>query len=254
MSFYSDTVLADTPFAYWRKGESSGTTMNDSSGNARNGTYGSIPTLGVAGALTSDPADTAVGYDGTADFASAALNLSAQTIVTVEFWLKWTTFANNDDLAMEFTPDHNANPGAFIIDPNSNSSAHAGRFECAMLDPGVVDNARSVPRPSAGIWHHYVIVYTRQLATVDAVKIYVDSVEGGGGYQNDSTPSSIPGNFANSTLYFMCRGGVSLFGEGAMDEVAIYTGELSAARVLAHYDAAFYQPLRVTRHPLRIGV
>ena len=41
--------------------------------------------------------------------------------------------------------------------------------------------------------------------------------------------------FANSTLFFMSRGGASLFGAGALDEVAIYDGALSAATVAEHY-------------------
>ena len=44
-----------------------------------------------------------------------------------------------------------------------------------------------------------------------------------------------PPNFANSTLYFMSRGGASLFGAGDLDEVAIYDGALSAATVAEHY-------------------
>lgn len=58
---YITAVLADSPLGYWRLGESSGTTANDSSGNARHGTYAgsTLPTLGATGMVYGD-VDTAV--------------------------------------------------------------------------------------------------------------------------------------------------------------------------------------------------
>ena len=35
------------------------------------------------------------------------LNLSGTGKLTIEFWLKWNHYANNDALAMEFTPNFN---------------------------------------------------------------------------------------------------------------------------------------------------
>jgi hypothetical protein len=59
MSAWSDAVAALSPYFWHRLGESSGTTMTDSSGNGRNGTYsGSGNTLGVTGLVP--------GGDGTA--------------------------------------------------------------------------------------------------------------------------------------------------------------------------------------------
>ena len=49
---YSSSVLADSPLAYWRLGESSGSTAADASGNGRTGSYLNTPTLGAGGALT----------------------------------------------------------------------------------------------------------------------------------------------------------------------------------------------------------
>ena len=61
---YSAAVLADGPLAYYRLGDSSGTTMTDSSGNGRNGTYAGSPTLGAPGLVIGDT-DTAVTFNGT---------------------------------------------------------------------------------------------------------------------------------------------------------------------------------------------
>jgi hypothetical protein len=41
-------VLADSPLAYWRLGESGGSVAADSGGNGHSGTYVGNPTVGVA--------------------------------------------------------------------------------------------------------------------------------------------------------------------------------------------------------------
>lgn len=58
---YPAGVLLDSPLAYYRLGESSGTAMVDVSGNALNGLYVSSPTLGATGLVYNDP-DTAVHF------------------------------------------------------------------------------------------------------------------------------------------------------------------------------------------------
>lgn len=63
---FAAEVLALDPLAYWRLGESSGTTAVDASGNGHDGTYEGSPTLGVDGLIVGDP-DTAVEFDGSDD-------------------------------------------------------------------------------------------------------------------------------------------------------------------------------------------
>src|SRR5438128_2699447 len=70
-SAYSDAVLADTPVAYWRLGEATGSTIAvDQTANHNNGTYVGSPTLGQLGAINGD-ADTAVDFNNTADYVEA---------------------------------------------------------------------------------------------------------------------------------------------------------------------------------------
>src|SRR5262245_22129366 len=59
-SSYAQAILADTPQAYWRLDESSGTSFADITGNGHTGTLTSAVTLGTPGALISDPTDTSV--------------------------------------------------------------------------------------------------------------------------------------------------------------------------------------------------
>ena len=110
------------------------------------------PTLGVPGAVAGDT-DTAVRFDGVNDAATAPLTLCGRTAITLEFWMKWNAWANNDELAMEYTPNFNDNPGGFLVDPNSSygsSRSGSGR--------GASRNLSLFARPTAGAWHHYAFV------------------------------------------------------------------------------------------------
>ena len=94
-------------------------------------------------------------------------------------------------------------------------------------------------------WHH--IVATKNGATV---KLYIDSVDRTGTVTNDICAN-------NASALIIGSQPDATFPLGAtMDEAAVYPTALSAARVLAHYNAASAAApsLYVTRHPLRLGV
>jgi Concanavalin A-like lectin/glucanases superfamily/PKD domain len=213
---------------YWRLGEASGASFADSRG-ASAATIGSA-TLGVAGALAGD-SDAAARFNGTNNFARATLNLSGRTTLTVEFWLKWNAFANDDDLAMEFTPNYNGTPGGFLIDPNAGGTS--SRFAVG-IGVGASRNTSYFARPSAGQWHHYAFVLDSTAPAANQVTPYVD-----GQPVTYAKGSSGTGTvFANSTLSFMSRNGASLFGAGDLDELAIYGSALSPAAIAEHFAAA----------------
>src|SRR5690348_5065061 len=74
---YSATVLADHPVAYWRMDDTTGSTMADISGNANNGRYAGIYTLGQPGAIAGG-GSTAVAFDGQSGAASVMNSPSLQ--------------------------------------------------------------------------------------------------------------------------------------------------------------------------------
>ena len=160
-----------------------------------------------------------------------AVNLSASSQVTVEFWLKWNAYANDDRLAMELTPNFNNNGGGFLIDPNA--SAPAGSFGVAIGRNASRNNAYFA-RPDAGAWHHYAFVLDSAAPAAQQVIPYVD----GQAVPFTKTASGTgAGNFAKSTLYFMSRAASSLFGAGTLDEVAIYDRALGAEEIAQQYYA-----------------
>ena len=103
--------------------------------------------------------------------ASGHVNLSATSKLTLEFWLKWNAYANDDDLALEFTPNFNGNAGGFLVDPNA--PEHGGKFAVGI---GSGDSRNNVyfARPSAGAWHHYALRARHDRAGREQIIPYVD--------------------------------------------------------------------------------
>ncbi|HSS42857.1 MAG TPA: N,N-dimethylformamidase beta subunit family domain-containing protein [Solirubrobacterales bacterium] len=229
VSNYGDTVL-DTPglVGYWRLGEATGPNLADSKGTATgsavNGTV-----FGSPGALTGDP-NAALGFDGTNDFGSVPVNLSGTSKATIEFWLNWSAYDNEDDLALELTQNFNQNNGGLIVDPNSSQ----GGFGVGI---GIADSRNNVffNRPSAGQWHHYALVLDSSAPPAQQITPYVDGQPVT--YTKTATGTGA-GNFANSTLYLMSRAGLGLFGKGSLDELAVYNRALTAAEIAEH-DASY---------------
>jgi YD repeat-containing protein len=246
---YPSRVLGTTGLlSYWRMGDSSGPTLVDSYGNS-NATTSGAPSLGATGALSGD-ADTAVSFDGLDDAATANLNLGSTSQVTVEFWMRWDAFSDNDDLALEFTPNFNSSSGGFLIDPNA--PQEGGKFGVA-IGNGSARNTAFFNRPSAGAWHHYAFVLDSAAAAADQVKPYVD----GQPVSFTKTASGTgAGAFANSQLYFMSRAASSLFGSGDLDELAVYNRSLNAATIAAHYQGNPQPPVAeftVSADPAAVG-
>jgi YD repeat-containing protein len=222
---YPAAVLGTTGLvSYWRLGETTGTQLADSKGN-NPATLTGGATLGATGGVADDP-DTSVSFDGFNDAASATVNLSGSSAVTVEFWLKWDGFVDNDQLAMELTDNFNQNAGGFLVDPNASN----GEFGVAIGNDDARNNAYFT-RPSAAQWHHYAFVLDSTAPAATQVVPYVDGVAVP--YIKGATGTGA-GHFANAALHFMSRSGQALFGGGDLDEVAVYDRALSAATIAAH--------------------
>jgi hypothetical protein len=219
----------------WHLKETSGN-QNDSTSNGNNISTVNVTKEGTA----TGQIDGADQFNGTSDYASVPLDLSGTKVITVSFWLNWTAFANNDQLAMEFTPNYNNSTGGFLIDPNSGS--WPGNFEISLKGDAAGYNDWNISRPSAGAWHYYTVVLDKSQPAASEVTVYLD------GSQPSATQvlnANNTNNFANSTLYFMSRAGASLFGTGTLDETRISNTTRSAGWIATEYNnqnspATFY--------------
>jgi Concanavalin A-like lectin/glucanases superfamily/Bacterial Ig-like domain len=217
---YSSEVLADSPSAYWRFGESSGTTAVDETG-ANPGTYTGGVTLGQPGALQGS-LNTSVSLDGVNDYASApdSDSLDATTGVSIEAWAK------------------RVRSNAFqviVAKPGNGQSKHenyalwidSGNFAVAYFGDGSTYVRVSSANPLDTGWHHVVATYDNATA-----KMYIDGV------LTRSVASSVQLN-PNTFPLNIGRGRQNgYYLQGQVDEVAVYRTALSAQRIQAHFDVS----------------
>jgi len=94
MSLYSATILADSPQAYYRLNESSGTVATDSSGHGYNGTLSGINAYSQAGAIVGD-SDTAITFAAAGGLTFPYnLNITTQTAATFECWVNLSGYGS----------------------------------------------------------------------------------------------------------------------------------------------------------------
>jgi hypothetical protein len=220
---------------FWPMGEASGSSFADAVGSADAEVAGGV-TLGGPGGLVGD-SSTAALFGGSGS-AQAGVDLSGSGKLTVEFWMKWKAFANDDGLAMEFTPNFNEHAGGFLVDPN----ASVGTFGVGVGEYGARNNV-FFARPSAEAWHYYAFVIDTEGSGATEITPYVD----GHVVSYTKTESGTGGGFADSTLYWMSRDASSLFGSGSMQDLALYEGTLSATAILEHYEIGRAVPKRRSR-------
>jgi sugar lactone lactonase YvrE len=224
-----EQAVEDAPgvLHFWPMGESSGSSLADVFDGADAMTSGGV-TLGEPGGLVGDPSKSAL-FDGSSGAAQAPVDLSGTGKLTVEFWMKWKTFGDDDALALEFTPNFNEHAGGFLVDPSASDGG--GTFGVGVGD-GASRNNVFFAQPSAEQWHDYAFVIDTEGSGATEITPYVD----GHAVSYTKSASGTGGGFADSTLYWMSRDASSLFGAGSMQDLALYDETLSSSTILEHYD------------------
>ena len=82
-------------------------------------------------------------------------------------------------------------------------------------------------RPSAEQWHYYAFVINTEATGEKEITPYVDGRAVSYTKLNSETGA---GNFADSTLYWMSRDASALFGQGSMQDLALYDTTLARPR------------------------
>lgn len=227
---YMTAVLADTPQAYLRLNETSGTTATDIGGNARVFTYtASVVTLGVTGLLPGDSDKAVQIASGSPSATYPVLSVDGTwmdaTNWSVEFWMKTTSggtvastlpWACRDDGAGNRMWDLHM---AVIAD---------GKMSAQAWVVNTATTATSTNRLDDGVAHHVVATYDGT-----TLRLYVDSV------LNDSAAVSGANSNVTSEIKLGHHAGAGNLADGVMDEFAYYSTALPASRIAAHYAAAF---------------
>lgn len=249
---YQSTVLGQGPVGYWQFNENKQplpllATNAGSVGPGGNGTYIAARRGVLPGAITSQPGDAAVGFDGISDSNRVRIAFQSQWNpngpLSVEFWAK-PSQTNNlacpaasvefiDPIPPAQFPAAQRNGWLFYQGDSTLTNGSGWLFRqynssgLTNLTSANVDMTLDTNR-----WYHVVGVFDG--ATIST---YVNGVLG----------ASTPFNFAprqntNSAipLTFGARADGS-FGyfpySGLIDEAAVYDVALSPARILAHYQA-----------------
>lgn len=214
---YRSTIMADSPVAYYRLGESSGTTASDETGSY-DATYTNSPTLGEAGAISGD-SNTSV-LLASNEYAEIDSNLSITAYpFTLEAWVK--TSASSQQSAVCLADKSKTNAWIFI-GTSSSGKAVVGRRNTTHYTNQSTANAND------NEWHHIVATFTNS----STFELYLD------GDAQSATGSSV-------TIPSIDRASIGRIGEsvpanyfnGTVDEVAVYDTALSASTIAAHYTA-----------------
>jgi hypothetical protein len=219
---YPAAVLTDTPRAYWRLGESSGTRATDEMGLAH-GTYQGGTILGVPGALAGE-ADTAIRLDGGNDQVNAAdpgdgsLDFGFEDF-SAEAWVKASA---NDERAV--ISKRQLGDAPYWQVTVTDDGSQTGRIRASLYDGAATLHAYGPAiRVDDGGWHHVVVAFDRE----EGITIYVDG-------ESRTTPGAVPGDLSNAGNLLVGKVTGYPYFKGELDEVAVYARALSAADVDAH--------------------
>ncbi|TDJ43327.1 MAG: DUF4347 domain-containing protein, partial [Gammaproteobacteria bacterium] len=238
---YSSLVTSLGPLGYWRLGESSGTTVYDETGT-NNGTNVNGSTLGQGGALTDEPANTAIAFDGTVnddtgDFIEIAHDASYELDDgSIQLWFNTSDVTQTAGL---FSKDStNFDTGGHVTIELTSTSHVMVRLQSTTTD--YIIESTTVLTP--GEWHHVVFTFGS-----DGMRLYVDGkLEATDPYTGGlATTSGGSGNAEPIALGASTQASGNLVTtgtyrhfDGIIDEVAIFGVELSPEQVRNLYGAA----------------
>lgn len=230
---YPDVVAADSPVAYWRLGESTGTTATDQNAT-HNSTYTGGVTLGATGLVTGT--DTAVDFNGTTGYVAvpnhAAINTGGPySARTIEMWIR----ADNVTARQVLFEEGGASRGLNLY--VDGGLLRWGGWNLVADGAGTPWGYLDVTTPIATATTYHVVAVFDQAA--GKLELFVNgasvgTVSGVGPLYAHSGAIGI--GAMNSGAYFHTGSGAGSgnYFDGRIDEVAIYNSVLSPGRVNGH--------------------
>ena len=226
---YVEEVTADVPASWWRFGESDPSMPAHDEMGVQSGTY-HVPglALGTAGAIAGDP-NTAVSFDATGGYVSLSGSLydfGGSPPFAIEVWIAPSAppaadAADTDRRVLSHRTDSPYFGWYLLLQPDQTLSF-------TRWDQDATVGSLASPPLTTGVFAHVVVSSDGATMTM-----YVNGAavaQGAAGTVTPNTPALNLSWGSNSDID-------AQFYSGALDEGAIYTHELSAARVLAHYRA-----------------
>jgi hypothetical protein len=221
---YDIEVLSDSPEAYWKLNDTTGTTAVDSSGNGRDGTYVGGYTLGQSLANL----DGAVQFDGSSGYISVPYGawMNFSTAWTIEAWI--STFAYGKVIASRGFSGSGSVPYAMTLIGDASFNTTSG------VGVGVYSGSTwttSYISPNISLLYPYHIVGTFDGTTL---RLFINGLlifsKNGLAIYSNTLPFYIGRRWDTSIP-------ATVFFSGLISSCALYSAALSTARIQAHYDA-----------------
>jgi len=220
---YAQSVLEDRPAAYYRFEEATDVgAARDSSGNGHDAKFVGGVTLGAAGALANE-VSRAVRFDGKSGFVRIGdlFHFRLRAPMSVEVWAKpdlvdgeYRGVISNEPLRSEEQRE------GYVIFLNAPRGMGFERFS------GGARAGAVAPSPPLDVYSHIVVTYdgTKARGYVNAIEVL----------SFDSVLNMVAAPDAVMTIGARVSGAGGVFA-GSLDEVAIYEGALTPARIAVHY-------------------
>ena len=227
---YPATVEGDSPLAYYRMNESSGTLARDSSGNGHNATYvGTVK-------FNRPPLITGGGAASGASFPQGYVTENAtwtNHAVTAECWYRPSAADLTGTPRLTGNDYDNTSANGFLMFVNNGKPSFYAGFSR-------VTGANSL---AAGSVYH--IVGTFDVNANPSTNLYVNGVNAGSNMYGGNVPNPAIGSTKN-TWTGASGNALNMFSNylsGDMSDCAVYDHALTAAQVAIHYTAGTTPPV-----------
>jgi subtilase family serine protease len=226
MSLYSSTILSDSPLAYWRLGELSGTSAADATANANTATYGGTFVPGHAGAIAGD--NNAALKAGATGYATVVTptNLDFAGNLSLECWANFGDTSTSLQYFLEKKRADNSQTQYYFLWLSGSLYSGWNTGSGANKDHSVAWT------PTVATWYHLA-------ATADGsnVKFFVNGAQQGSSQAQLAAPTTSGGGLIRLAASL---GATNPF-TGIIDEIAVYNAALTPAQIARHYNAGIVQ-------------
>lgn len=210
---YASEITDDSPLVFYKLDETSGTTATAVIGTT-NGTHATV-TVNSGTALNENRASAT--YNGTTSSTSSGNVYEGTNDQTVEAWVYPSSVSGTRGIVSKISTTR----GYSLELVN-------GKASFRLLNSlGLTEVVTGTTTLSTNTWYHIVGVRN---STTGRIYIYVNGQE----EANSALSGTAIGT--STTNFYIGRNAATYF-SGRIDEVAVYTSALSAARITAHYDA-----------------
>lgn len=219
-------AIADLLAAYWPLDSTDGSTTPDAGPNG----YDLELTNMDSSNFVSDEGRTAASFDGLEEFlfrtheASDELPISKNPAFTISLWVKIAGAGQSD---LRFFSESSVFNGDPLFNLGTQNQGLDNRFDVYLRDQGTPNHQYSIGEPLDGTWHH--LAYTHNDVN-QTIQLYIDGVLD----RDDWIFKDIVSPDLNTTsIGAILRDVPSFWVQGLVDEVSLWTGVMSPAKIAA---------------------